>query len=165
MRAAVAGCLVPLLACGLPPVPAEPPGATVDIGVGGDDDGWVDDEGRSVATDEPKVRLSPIQKELRIRVHARGHSITVDGVTVARGCRHTAPASIVTVPLRNGAHDFDALATCLTTLKHDNPEWRAATLSAKPGVPYAVIVNTLDILRGGPEATGFSDVAFAAEDD
>lgn len=77
----------------------------------------------------------PVRFEVEIRTD--GFKATADGATLGEP-----------IPLKDGAHDFAALADRTRTLKHSHPDEARVTVTAESHVRMQTLVQTLDTLRG-----------------
>lgn len=77
-----------------------------------------------------------------------GFSVKAHGGNVAAGCEGVGAG--VAVPRRDGAFDYDALKACVSRLKASSPAFAdesGVTITASPGIPYDVLVATMDAVR------------------
>lgn len=107
--------------------------------------------------------VGPQRLHLAVIVSSEGISLKTIAGHVGPGC---APGVGVTIPKRDGAHDFAALARCAALLKEgaaDPIGETSAQLLAEPGVDYQTLVTITDALRetrGEAPAPLFPDVSF-----
>ncbi|MEZ4376203.1 MAG: hypothetical protein R3B07_35695 [Polyangiaceae bacterium] len=84
------------------------------------------------------------------------------GGSVAPGCGGL--GSGITIPLRGGRYDYDALTACAKKLKDSSPDFKEENnvyLAPNPGTDYQTIVSVMDSLRNTPAGDPlFTDVNF-----
>jgi biopolymer transport protein ExbD len=104
---------------------------------------------------------------LNIIVIDNGFIVSAFGQRIGEGCQ--GPGSGVAVGLKtaDGQRDYDylGLTSCVQRLKNQVPEAAdetAATLTANTGVPYQVIVSTIDAIRRSEDGKQelFPDINF-----
>ena len=95
-----------------------------------------------------------------------GSSFIVAG---AGGVLPTVPCHATETPGQRCSHDFAALTHLAAKIKQHNPDERRVHITADARVPYAVVVRTMDALRGrstgrctGQDGCLFDRVVFAA---
>jgi biopolymer transport protein ExbD len=98
---------------------------------------------------------------IRVLVSAEGFIVSTPAGRLAPGCgAETKDPAAVTIPKKqDGVHDFLLLTECAKQLKKKSPKDTLATLGAEAAIPYGVVVQTVDALRGTPPL--FPDVQFA----
>jgi biopolymer transport protein TolR len=101
--------------------------------------------------------------DLSVLVVPDGFSVKARGGNVAAGCGETGIG--LAVPKKSGAYDFDSLKSCVSRLKASSPDFAQesdVTISANPGVPYDVVIATLDAVRRNDTGDElFPNAAFA----
>ncbi|MCB9590217.1 MAG: biopolymer transporter ExbD [Polyangiaceae bacterium] len=110
------------------------------------------------------TRSQVTEKSLNLTVFIvnDGFSIKASGGSVAPGC--SGLGSGITIPLRGGRYDYDALTACAKKLKDSSPDFKEENnvyLAPNPGTDYQTIVSVMDSLRN--TAAGdplFTDVNF-----
>jgi biopolymer transport protein TolR len=60
------------------------------------------------------------------------------------------PGKLPTIPKRQGGYDYGRLSDTMTRLKTAFPDENVAILGANPGIPYDVVVRTMDAVRERP---------------
>lgn len=85
---------------------------------------------------------------LTVTIVQDGFSVKARGGNVATGCEGVGAG--LAVPRRGGAFDYDALKGCVSRLKASSPAFAdesGVTITANPGIPYDVLVATMDAVR------------------
>jgi biopolymer transport protein TolR len=104
--------------------------------------------GRAAANQAPTLSLTVI-------IVPEGFSVKGRGSNVAPGCEGSGPG--IAIPKVNGDYDYNGLKKCAANLKaasDDFKEERQVTLSANPGIPYSVLIATMDAVRTSPSKPG-----------
>jgi biopolymer transport protein ExbD len=127
-----------------------------------------DDAGVAVPKHAPAPTPAPIPMPsdrptlgLLIIVVNDGIAIKARGGNVAPGCNDVG-AGLSIPKTADGRYDYASLAACVVKLKAAAPEFkdeRSVTVSANPNVPYSIVLQTVDAVRG-ENADVFPDVAF-----
>ncbi len=94
--------------------------------------------------------------------------ITRDGVALTTSAGHIAPGcesvgAGVTIPRRDGAHDYAKLTDCARRIKASRPDLQdetQVTVTASPDVSYDEVISAMDALRSDPTGELFPTVAF-----
>jgi hypothetical protein len=91
--------------------------------------------------------------------------VVAEGIAVKTAFGHVAPGcqgygTGVTVPLRDGVHDFTALHACLLGLKTLAPNDWGATLTANPDTPMATMMELAETAAGAPTDPLFPMISF-----
>ena len=100
--------------------------------------------------------------DLSVTIVDRGIVVGARGGWLAPGCSEVASSSTITVPRRNGQHDYDALRACAERVHAAHPVERSVIVSADPEVAYEDLIATMDALRGSEHAPLFPRVRLAA---
>ncbi|MBW2454611.1 MAG: hypothetical protein JRI68_08875 [Deltaproteobacteria bacterium] len=101
------------------------------------------------------------KKNLALAAHidAAGITLRTSAGSIASGCNEL--GSSVTVPRKGERHDWSALASCLQRIKAVHPTDTSSVLSADYGIPYRVIIQLMDELRGVRGQELFPNTNFA----
>jgi hypothetical protein len=122
-------------------------------------------QGDAAATAPPQPPM-PMPKErpsldLAVLVVSDGMSIKARGGNVGPGCNDVGPG--LAIPkAADGRYDFAALAACLVKVKASTPDFadeHEVTVAANADVPYSVVLQTVDAVRG-EKADVLPDVMF-----
>jgi hypothetical protein len=100
---------------------------------------------------------------LKVTVTDEGISIATNSGPVAPGCLRMGAG--ITVPMRGGAHDREALTACARRLKDARPEFASedqVTVIASPDMQYRAVIELIDALRGDENEPLFPEVSFGA---
>jgi biopolymer transport protein ExbD len=113
----------------------------------------------SIETTPPASKGSGVRQEipsealnLTVLVVNDGFSLKASGGNIAPGCLGPGPG--ISIPLRGGKYDYDALTECAARLKGSNPEFQdenQAYITANPATEYQIIINVMDALRSTPQ--------------
>jgi hypothetical protein len=104
----------------------------------------------------PSANDSTTSLNLLALIVDTGIGLKARGGNIAPGCNDVAAG--VSIPKKDGKHDFAELARCSVVLKGSSPDFaseKAVTVTTNPGTDFQTIVSTLDALR-----PAFPDVTF-----
>jgi biopolymer transport protein ExbD len=97
--------------------------------------------------------------ELAALVTSQGVALKTKGGAISPGCGGMGGG--ITIPMRDGAHDFTALTECARRIKGSRPDLVDEThvkVSASPDVAYETLVSVMDALRRDEHGALFPDV-------
>jgi biopolymer transport protein ExbD len=98
---------------------------------------------------------------LSMVITAQGLSLKTAAFAIGPGCE--AGGAGYTVPLQGGSYDWAAVKACARKLKDASPDYKeetAVTILADPGIPYSMIVASMDAVRESEDEKLFPDVQF-----
>ena len=105
--------------------------------------------------DKPTLNLSML-------IVSDGVSLKASGGAIGPGCE--AGGGGITIPKRDGQHDWPALTACVKRLKVASVDFKEETtvqILADPGTDYQTIIHAMDAVRGDPDVELlFPDVNF-----
>jgi biopolymer transport protein ExbD len=96
----------------------------------------------------PKVPTTTPLLGLVVLIVQDGISVKARGGNIAPGCKDAGAG--LTIPNKDGARDFAALAACVDRVKHISPDFESetsVTIAANPGTDFQTLVTTMDALR------------------
>lgn len=102
---------------------------------------------------------APEALNLTALVTAHGVALKTAGGSIAPGC--TGAGAGITVPTAAGGQDLVGLSACARRLKGARPAYAHETqvlVTASPDVPYQVVVEVMDALRGDAQGELFPEV-------
>jgi hypothetical protein len=106
---------------------------------------------------EPDVTL-----HLSVRITSEGAIVAGDGGKLRPGCEEVGAGPVITVPLRDGAHDWTELARCLAKVKEQFPDEDEVVMSADGDIAWRVIAEAMIAVRGAPERPLFTSLSYSA---
>lgn len=84
--------------------------------------------------------------DLTVIISSGGYALKTSAGGVAPGCRGLGGG--ISIPRSAGLYDADGLARCAQRLKRIAPDETQVTIVAENAIPYWLVVETVDVLRG-----------------
>ncbi|HJK99611.1 MAG TPA: biopolymer transporter ExbD [Polyangiaceae bacterium LLY-WYZ-14_1] len=107
---------------------------------------------------------STAEKSLNLNLFITDRGVTVTGSSgkLQPGCETVTSGQSVTVPLREGAYDWNGLSECLKKVKSQFQDETEVTIAADPEIPYEVLVGAMDASRNDGDQELFPDILLSA---
>jgi biopolymer transport protein TolR len=112
----------------------------------------------------PPCRGAHCQSSLDLGVTLTDRGIWVSGTggVLANGCGVESGTGAPTLPIRDGAYDYEALTNCLRHVKGEFPEEDTVIVSADPNIHYEEVLRAMDASRADARGPLFPRVLVAA---
>lgn len=86
---------------------------------------------------------------LTLTIVDEGYWFVTKAGPLAPGCEtNAADAGSITVPRKGDKYDTDELTRCAKKIKATNTKQRGITIAAWPAIPYGVVLDAMDAVRG-----------------